>query len=59
MEKLRDLIATKKEDKGIIVSDHQYEEIIGISDELFLLKDGYTFPIKSRDDLIKHGYIYA
>lgn len=59
VEKLRDLIATKKEDKGIIVSDHQYEEIIGMSDDLFLLKDGYTFPIKSREDLITHGYIYA
>ena len=28
-----------------------------ITDDLFLLRDGYTFPIKSREDLIHHGYI--
>ena len=34
-----------------------YEQIIGISDDLYLLRDGYTFPIKSREDLIDNGYI--
>ena len=43
--------------KGIIVSDHMYEQIIGISDDLYLLRDGYTFPIRSREDLIDNGYI--
>ncbi len=57
VEKIKELILKQKEHKGIIVSDHMYESIIEIADDLFLLRDGYTFPIKSRDDLIHHGYI--
>ena len=31
--------------------------VMDITDDLFLLRDGYTFHIKSREDLIHHGYI--
>lgn len=57
IEKIQALIQEVKHHKGIIVSDHLYEAILHVSDELFLLRDGYTFPIKSGEDLIKHGYI--
>lgn len=57
IEKMQDLIREQKENKGIIVSDHMYEDILEITDDLFLLRDGYTFPIKSREDLIRNGYI--
>lgn len=43
--------------KGIIVSDHMYDAIMDITDDLFLLRDGYTFPIRTREDLIRNGYI--
>lgn len=56
-EKMQQLIIEHKQHKGIIVSDHLYEAIIEITDDLFLLRDGYTFPIKEREDLIKNGYI--
>jgi ABC-type uncharacterized transport system ATPase subunit len=51
------LIRTHKATKGIIISDHMYEQVMDITDDLFLLRDGYTFPIKCREDLIHHGYI--
>lgn len=57
VEKMQVLIQEQKKSKGIIVSDHLYEDILKITDDLFLLRDGYTFPIKSRDDLIHNGYI--
>lgn len=57
VEKMQKLIQQQKRDKGIIVSDHLYEAIMQIADDLFLLKDGYTFPISSREDLVRHGYI--
>ena len=50
-------IRTHKATKGIIISDHKYEQVMDITDDLFLLRDGYTFPIKSREDLVHHGYI--
>ena len=57
VEKMKALIQEQKKSKGIIVSDHLYEDILDVTDDLFLLRDGYTFPIKSREDLIHNGYI--
>ena len=57
VEKMRVLITEQKVEKGIIVSDHLYEDIISVADDLFIMRDGYTFPVNSREDLVKHGYI--
>lgn len=57
VEKMQELIKEQKQHKGIIVSDHLYEAIMQVADDLFLLRDGYTFPIKSMEELIHHGYI--
>ncbi len=57
VEKMQDLFQEQKARKGIIVSDHMYESIIDVADDLFLMRDGYTFPIKSREELIHRGYI--
>ena len=57
VEMMQELILQHKKDKGIIISDHMYESVMGITDDLYLLRDGYTFPIKCREDLIHHGYI--
>ena len=57
VEMMQQLIQQHKATKGIIISDHMYEQVMDITDGLFLLRDGYTFPIKSREDLIHHGYI--
>lgn len=57
VERMQELIRERKKSKGIIVSDHLYDAIIEITDDLYIIRDGYTFPIKSREDLIRHGYI--
>ena len=57
VEMMQQLIHTHKTTKGIIISDHMYEQVMDITDDLFLLRDGYTFPIKCREDLLHHGYI--
>ena len=38
-------------------AEPETDYVMDITDDLFLLRDGYTFPIKSREDLIHHGYI--
>lgn len=58
VEMMQQLIQQHKATKGIIISDHMYEQVMDITDDLFLLRDGYTFPIKCREDLIHHGYIH-
>ena len=50
VEMMQDLIQTHKTTKGIIISDHMYEQVMDMTDDLFLLRDGYTFPIKCRED---------
>lgn len=57
VDKMQEMIGEQKKHKGIIVSDHLYEAIMQVADDLFLLRDGYTFPIKTREDLIQHGYL--
>lgn len=57
VERMQELIRERKKSKGIIVSDHLYDAIIEITDDLYIIRDGYTFPIKSREDLIRHWYI--
>jgi lipopolysaccharide export system ATP-binding protein len=43
--------------KGIIVTDHQYRNILEVSDKVILLKDGHTKHITDNDELITYGYI--
>jgi len=57
-DRIRALINEQKHNKGIIVTDHIYEEILKVADDLFLLRDGFTYQIHSRDDLVRLGYIF-
>jgi ABC-type multidrug transport system ATPase subunit len=43
--------------KGIIVTDHQYYNILDVSDKVILLKDGCTKHITNNEELITYGYI--
>ena len=57
IEAVQRLIREKSREKGIIVTDHNYEAISKVADNLFVIADGYTFPVESRDDLVRHGYL--
>ena len=57
VEAVQRLIREKRNEKGIIVTDHNYEAISTVADRLFVLSDGYTHPVESRDDLIRYGYL--
>lgn len=57
IEAVQRLIREQCREKGIIVTDHNYEAISTVADRLFVLSDGYTHPVESRDDLVRHGYL--
>ena len=57
IESAQALIREKSREKGIIVTDHNYEAISKVADNLFVIADGYTFPVQSREDLVRHGYL--
>ncbi len=53
----KEIIRLRAKTKGIIVTDHQYRNILEISNRTFLLNNGYTHLINNPADLIEHGYI--
>ena len=57
IEAVRQMIREKSREKGIIVTDHNFEAISQVVDNLFVIADGYTFPVESREDLVRHGYL--
>jgi ABC-type lipopolysaccharide export system ATPase subunit len=57
IETIKRLIVREKEKKGIIVTDHLYQNIIDISDSLYVISDGKTYLTKSVQDLETLGYI--
>lgn len=56
VEVIQKLIRRQKEKMGIVVSDHNYEALLEIADEVLLLSDGYVHLIKDRTDLVRYGY---
>ena len=53
----KEVIRREKERKGIVITDHYFEDVIDISDELFILRSGKTWRVNGREDLELLGYI--
>jgi ABC-type multidrug transport system ATPase subunit len=43
--------------KGIIITDHQYYNILEVSDRIILLTDGTTKHITNNEELVTYGYL--
>lgn len=57
VETIKRLIVEEKQNKGILISDHLYEHILDVSDQVYMIKNGRSFPIESAQDLHDNGYI--
>lgn len=57
IEIIKDFLNNIKKTKGIILTDHYYNDAIEIADKIFLIKDGNKIKINERKDLVDHGYI--
>lgn len=53
---IKTLVKDESRNKGFIITDHDYRNIMEISHRLILLKDGRTIPVKA-DELKHYGYI--
>lgn len=54
---IKSTIDQKKENSIILVTDHYFEEILDISDTLYLLKNGCSKVVNSKEKLIQEGYL--
>jgi len=57
IDRVIELINTVRGSKGIILTDHQYRYLLQVSNRVYLLYHGKTFPITHRDELLRFGYL--
>lgn len=54
---VNELIKANSEKKGIIITDHNYQNVIKISTRLVLIKEGKTYTINEKEGLVEKGYL--
>ena len=59
IEDVKAMIRERAKDHGVIITDHNYDAISSVADNLFVIADGYTNQVRSREDLVRHGYLRA
>lgn len=57
IDRIKKIINEEKRNKGILLTDHMYEHIIEICDEIYLIKDGKTYLTNSSEDIESLGYV--
>src|SRR5699024_11277247 len=57
VEKMIQILQEEKKEKGFLITDHMYRDIIKCSDWIYVLKDGQTYMSRDKDDLNKLGYL--
>ena len=56
-EGIKELIKKQSIDKGFIITDHDYKNVIDIATRIVIIQDGGTKEIKSKNELVACGYI--
>lgn len=57
IENINALITNMSTKKGILITDHNYENVIKISTKLSLMKDGKMHHLKDKNELVEKGYL--
>lgn len=56
-EIIKEFIIDLKNEKGLIITDHYYNDVLEITDRNYIIKNGQKFKIKSKEDLEKFEYL--
>lgn len=57
IEIVQELIKENSQEKGVIVTDHNYEKVIDIATDLRMLKDGKLQIINNLTEFVQEGYL--
>lgn len=57
MEYIKNYLLELKTTKGIILSDHYFDDVLAVSDRLLLLQGGQLHAVKDKADLVDKGYL--
>ena len=56
-EIIKEKIIEKKDQKGFIITDHFYKDVLEISDRMKMMKNGVMISIADKSELVTHGYL--
>ncbi len=56
---IKELLLNIKETKGIILTDHYYNDVLQVTNRNFVIKSGKKIEIKTKEDLVKYEYLRA
>jgi ABC-type multidrug transport system ATPase subunit len=56
IEKVKELLTTEKANKGILVTDHMFRQVLAVCDNLYVLANGKTHLAKTIADIETLGY---
>ena len=56
-ENIKKLLVDVKPRKGIIITDHYYRDVLDISTENLVMKNGITLAVSGEEDLKRLGYL--
>lgn len=59
IEKINVLITVMSGIKGIIITDHNYKNVIKVSTKLVLMKEGKLHHLENKNELVEKGYLKA
>ena len=57
VEEIKKLIKENTKSKGFIITDHDYRNVLDVSNRIYLMRSGCIKEIKNRDELKDYGYI--
>lgn len=57
IELIKKMILDKSSKKGIILTDHDYRNVLDVANKYYLLFDGGLKTIKTKQDLVNWGYV--
>ncbi len=56
VEEVKEFLLEEKMNKGLLITDHLFEQVIAICDDLILLLKGKTYPVKTLEEIELLGY---
>jgi lipopolysaccharide export system ATP-binding protein len=57
VELIKKMIIDNSSKKGIVLTDHDYRNVMDVANRYYLLYDGGLKPVKTKQDLIDWGYV--
>jgi ABC-type multidrug transport system ATPase subunit len=54
---IKEKLLANRAEKGFIITDHYYRDVLDVCDKAYLLKDGIMLPIAKNTDLVDYGYL--